>query len=77
MTMTNEYFGGCPECGRSDGYVNVERVHIGLCVEHKVAWRIGENVFSCWKGETETTWRDNLAMLADYHEVEPVRSDAA
>ena len=71
-TQSDHYFGGCPECGDTDGYMNVERVHFFICDKHKTKWRIGENLFSSWHEETEADWRDNAKRLASYREVEPM-----
>ena len=69
---TNEYFGGCPECGETSGYVNIERSHYGRCDEHKVYWPIGANLFSSWRQETEEDWQRNRELLGSYHEVAPI-----
>ena len=34
-------------------------------------WIIGANLFSSWRGETETDWQANAAFLADFSLVEP------
>lgn len=72
---TDEYFGGCPKCGKTDGYVNVGRDHWGVCDEHKTKWPIGANLFSSWKEETEAQWRRNANLLESYTEVEPLKAD--
>ena len=46
---TDEYFGGCPECGKNDGYLNVGKDHVFICDEHKTAWCAGANLFSSWQ----------------------------
>jgi hypothetical protein len=38
-----DYFGGCPQCGRNDGYVNAGKTHVFICREHKTSWTIGPN----------------------------------
>ena len=72
---TDEYFGGCPECGDSSGYLNVGRDHWAVCDEHRTAWNFGANLFSSWHEETENDWRRNEAKLKTYRVVEPVRPD--
>ena len=72
---TDEYFGGCPKCGKTDGYVNVGRNHWNLCDEHKTKWPIGANLFSSWKEETEAHWRRNANLLEGYTQVEPISAD--
>lgn len=65
-------FGGCPECGKTEGYRNVGRDHWFFCLAHKTRWCVGSNLFSSWRYETEDDWRRNRAMLAGFREVAPV-----
>ena len=69
---TDEYFGGCPECGKSNGYLNVGRNHWAVCDTHKTTWPIGANLFSSWHDETEADWERNEARLAGYSVVKPI-----
>ena len=69
---TDEYFGGCPECGNSDGYLNVGRNHWMTCDEHRTTWPIGANLFSSWHDETEADWQRNEAKLKTYRVVDPI-----
>ena len=69
---TDEYFGGCPKCGESDGHLNVGRNHWAVCDTHKTTWPIGENLFSGWHDETEADWQRNEEKLAGYRQVEPI-----
>ena len=69
---TDEYFGGCPECGNSDGHLNVGRNHWAVCDEHRTTWPIGANLFSSWHDETETDWQRNEAKLKTYRVVNPI-----
>ena len=68
---TTEYFGGCPHCGRNDGYLNIGREHWFVCHRHRAKWWVGSNLFSCWREETEETWRKNAYLMAIYYEAEP------
>ena len=69
----NHYFGGCPYCGDTSGYLNVGRGHIFVCDEHKTAWPIGSNLFSSWREENEEIWEKNRNMLdREYKFVEPL-----
>jgi hypothetical protein len=70
----DNYFGGCPQCGRDDGCANVGRSHWFYCKEHKVKWCIGSNLFSTWRDETEEEQRRiyNEIGLGDFTEVEPL-----
>ena len=69
---TDEYFGGCPQCGRNDGYMNIGREHWFVCNRHKTKWLIGSNLFSGWKDEDEGVWTRNEYRLENYMEVEPI-----
>jgi hypothetical protein len=69
----NAYFGLCPVCHKSDGYLNVGREHYFYCAEHKVRWWAGSNLFSSWRYETEGEQRrkyDEVGM-AHFANVEP------
>jgi hypothetical protein len=68
------YFGGCPTCGRTDGYLNVRRSNVFVCHTHKTAWCVGNNLFSDWRDETEEIWERNAALLAQYTEVESLNN---
>jgi hypothetical protein len=69
---TEEYFGGCPECGQTDGYLNLGRDHWFVCDQHRTKWWIGSNVFSCWRNETQEDWYRAAAKLSQHREVEPI-----
>jgi hypothetical protein len=70
-------FGACPECvaeappgmKHETHIVNVGRNHWRYCQRHKVKWRIGANLFSSWKEETEEEWQRNAEMLASFDEL--------
>lgn len=68
----DHYFGACPQCGETDGYVNVGRSHWFYCAKHMTCWFIGANLFSSWQNETEADWQAAAEMLEAYEEVEPV-----
>lgn len=70
-SLYTDYFGGCPICWENDGYLNVSREHIFICREHKTAWNVGSNLFSCWREENEAIWRYNVELLENFKEVEP------
>jgi hypothetical protein len=67
-----DYFGGCPECWRNDGYLNYGRDHWFVCHKHKVRWYVGSNLFSSWREEDEESWNENAKLLSTYREVEEV-----
>jgi hypothetical protein len=74
MVTTDEYFGGCLECGKCDGYLNAGRTHVGYCAAHKVRWIIGANLFSSWQDETEEQQKQvwDEAGLEDTRLVTPI-----
>lgn len=67
-------FGGCPQCGRNDGFINVGRNHWFVCDLHKTKWWIGSNWFACWRSQTPDDWKWGAEKLTPYEEVEPVFS---
>jgi hypothetical protein len=71
-TTTVDYFGGCPTCGKNDGYLNAGRTHVFYCREHKVSWIFGANMFSSWKDETEEEQREKYKLIEDFERVEPL-----
>ena len=75
MTLkVDNYFGGCPHCGRTDGCTNVGPSHWYFCKAHKTKWCIGSNLFSSWKEQTEDEQRhayDAIGMGV-FTEVEPL-----
>ncbi len=73
-TQTQHYFGGCPECGDSNGYTNVGKAHWFFCKAHRTMWCIGWNLFSSWQYETEAEQRlaYNTIGLGNFTEVKPM-----
>jgi hypothetical protein len=71
-TRTDLYFGGCPYCGRTDGFFNLRRAHFFVCDEHRVKWYIGENLFGCWRQETPADWDRNAERYGRYADVRPL-----
>jgi hypothetical protein len=70
ITVTN-YFGGCPTCGRADGYRNAGKSHRFFRDVHKTSWCVGSNLFSTWRDQTEDEQRAAW-HIGDYEEVEPL-----
>jgi hypothetical protein len=68
----DNYFGGCPHCGETHGFLNVGPQHFHVCDTHRTYWLIGENLFSGWKDETEEEWDRNAEKLGSYRKVEPL-----
>jgi hypothetical protein len=69
------YFGGCPECGKTNGYINVQAAHWFVCDEHLTKWAAGWNLFSSWKEESEEEHRANARKLSGYRKVKPLYPD--
>jgi hypothetical protein len=72
--MSNDgYFGLCPHCHKTNGYINVSRSHWFLCDEHKVKWCVGCNLFSSWREESEQEQEEAYYRLGidRYTEVKP------
>lgn len=69
------YWGLCPHCkGESDlalVWRDLGRDHILCCDEHKVAWRVGSNLFSNWRNQTPEERAANSALLETYRIVKP------
>jgi hypothetical protein len=57
------YFGVCPTCHKTDGYINIGRGHWFYCKEHSVTWLIGSNLFSSWRDQTEEQQREVYDQL--------------
>ena len=68
------YFGGCPECGDTNGYLNVGGNHWFVCDAHKTKWCVGYGLFSSWQEESESAWAANAAKLETMREVDPLPS---
>jgi hypothetical protein len=60
-----EYFGGCPECGSQDGYLNIGQSHWVFCEKHQTRWCIGSNLFSSWRDETEEEQLERAQVMYD------------
>ena len=72
LRVTN-YFGGCPECGATDGFMNVGGNHWFVCDTHQTRWPAGYNLFSCWKDEHPDVHLSNaLRLEGEYICVEPL-----
>ena len=68
------YFGNCPVCGKTDGYLNISCNHWFVCHQHKTKWFAGSNLFSDWQLEREVDWLGNAVLLGQYRDVEPIKN---
>jgi hypothetical protein len=69
-----DYFGGCPTCGMTNGFVNDGADHWFVCDRHKTKWYVGSNLFSGWRDDTaEDRFRDR-DLLGSYRQVQAKRS---
>jgi len=68
---SEDAFGTCPTCNKTDGYINVGRGHWFVCHEHRVKWFVGSNLFDSWKCETveEQKGRYDELGLGSYREL--------
>jgi hypothetical protein len=68
------YFGLCPKCRNTDGYLNIGRTHHFFCDVHKTRWCGGQNLFSSWQYETEDEQRKTYEEknFGAYEKVEPI-----
>lgn len=66
----DNHFGWCPECGKSDGCLNIERDHWYYCDAHRTRWYVGSNLFSSWRREDEATWDANKEHIRHYRDVD-------
>jgi hypothetical protein len=75
--FVSHYFGVCPECHRTDGYINVGRGHWFYCQQHHTRWCVGSNLFDSWKFETEDEQRDiyDRVGFSRFQDVEPFYPD--
>jgi hypothetical protein len=65
--------GGCPVCGKNDGYLNLGAQHWFICRTHKTKWFVGENLFDSWMTQTIPQHLVAEQVLQTYHEVTPLR----
>ena len=74
---TTEYFGGCPECGNNDGYINIGLGHWFFCKTHRTTWFGGSNLFSSCQDESEEDQRRIYDEIGfdHYRKVEAVYAD--
>ena len=75
----NHYFGVCPVCHKTDGYLNVGHTHVFICKAHKTAWAIGADLFSSCMDETpeEQSAEQNRLGFDSYGKVKPHRASGA
>lgn len=67
--------GGCPICKSPVPILNVYKAHWSFCDQHKVCWKVGEDLFGGWIFEDESVWRRNAEKLNGYRIVEPYYPD--
>lgn len=72
---SGELGGVCPQCYRTDGYVNIGKEHWGICDVHRVRWPIGYNLFSDWQHESRDEQEETWSKVAPYVVVQPGSCD--
>jgi hypothetical protein len=70
--VEDDYFGGCPICGKYSRVLTVGDDHHFVCDRDLTRWSVGSNLFSGWQHETEEVWRENAIELAGFVEVTPL-----
>lgn len=72
QVQTDEYFGGCPHCGKTDGYADMDQEHWFVCDAHRVRWFAGTNLFSVAQDpKSQETIAAGWKVMA-YAVIEPV-----
>lgn len=66
-----EYHFGTCFCGKDNKYFNNRKTHYFYCDNCEVVWRIGVNLFSSWKDESEEIWKANTKKFARYIAIDP------
>jgi len=66
--------GVCPNCGKSDGFVNLGKEHWFICRDHKTKWFAGVNLFEGWENQTVAQTENIAVMLESYKDVVPLRN---
>jgi hypothetical protein len=68
-----DHDGLCPVCHRIDGIANAGKSHRAYCKEHRTSWRVGVNLYSSWRDQTEEEQRRiwNEIGLNEFTDVEP------
>ena len=69
--ITTGEFGGCPECGRADGFLNDGPDHWFICDTHLTKWLIGSNLFSAWRDLSDEEAAEQRDRLREYRQVDP------
>lgn len=64
------HHGGCPECGGEGNLVHVGRQQWLVCHEHRLAWLIGENLYSGWRDLKPEQHEANRQMIERYTVIE-------
>jgi hypothetical protein len=51
----DHHFGACPECGGTDGYINVRKSHWFPCDTHRTRWCVGRGCSRVGMTKTKTS----------------------
>ena len=68
---TDEFFGGCPKCGRNDALLHVGLGHWSVCRTHQTRWNVGA-MYSFAPGKDEGLWSRNAKELLACRVVDPI-----
>ena len=82
MKVKNE-FGGCPQCGQADGFLEEWGCYVFFCAQHETRWIIGgdklDNLQIDVKEERRTDWRnldvENFTLVAPVYDNTGLHTD--
>jgi hypothetical protein len=63
-----ELYGGCPQCGKCDGLLYIEREEWAVCHTHRIKWLVACGGWSPWDIPREE-YRENWERIKDYTEI--------
>lgn len=66
------YWGGCPSCGKNDGFYHRGKEHWCACHEHRVCWCSGYGLITTAEHMDPAEVEAMLATIEGYRIVEPV-----
>jgi hypothetical protein len=70
--ICDDAYGGCPSCGRNDGYFNDGPMHYFYCAKHRTKWLVGRNLFDSWRRESEEERSQERRHFSGYKDVNPI-----
>ena len=71
--FADDYFGLCPRCHWTDGYINLGCDQWFYCRRHRTKWCSGSNLLDSWRFETKAEQRAEYEAM-DFGSYERVES---